>query len=239
MEAEVVRAETVARAEAVRALAARREATTIAEVAITEVAEALAAQTEARERVQAAVERAQAAPTEAFAAQMEAVQAQTEVVAQLEAAVMHWHEAITARTEARERVDAAVAHWQEANANAARTEAFIAEAARTEAATRARELAALGRETISRIETWEEIEAQCRHCAPGDPDYACDDVIDLEPLEAPVYINTTTRQCYNEDGVIKLIEGNHPNPAPDPLTRVLWNVPNELSIRTKPPTPLV
>ena len=167
--------------------------------------------------------------TRETSAQTEMTAAQTEKEA----------EALAARREADERVEAAIAHWE-----AARTELGAARArweaarARWEAA-RARALAPSVRETISRIETQEEIEAKCRHCVPGDPEYACDDVIDMEPLKAPVYINTTTRQCYNEDGVIKIIKGNHPNPAPDPLSRVLWNVPNELSIRTKPPTPLV
>ena len=227
--------------------------------------EAMRVQTEAHLRAEAAYGRARAArteleeartETEQLGAEAELNEAHTDIAEAIRAAhsadialAAHHEEAVVrAITEAVARMEATEAHWEAVRAHSetalmeleAQLETARAElAAQTETAARARELALSARATISRIETREEIEARCRHCAPGDPEYACDDVIDLEPLRVPVYINETSKQCYNEDGVIRVIESSHPNPAPDPLTRDLWNVPNELSIRTNPPTPLV
>lgn len=84
-------------------------------------------------------------------------------------------------------------------------------------------------EQLVRLETHADIVGKCRGVDDATPNGT--DPNDLGPLYPPVYMNNTTKTCYNEEGVIAWTKFKLPARVPDPTSRGNWIIPTELLAR--------
>jgi len=92
-----------------------------------------------------------------------------------------------------------------------------------------------GEDLLVRLDETADIRQFCRGCGPGHSVEDCHDIIDKEPLTAPVYMNTSNRHCYKEESAMGWIEAEqnaeNPRRATDPNNRRFWALPDELKDR--------